>query len=89
VGIDYAEGQALKKGLYPYENSLFPNLSTKPGQDHTFVTDVQMVGLDEIAQEEGRSRSDVIHRIIAKHLQNRGQSKEDENSYMKDAKTRR
>ena len=36
-----------------------------------FVTDGELVGLDEIAQEEGRSRSDVIHRIIGEHLVNR------------------
>ena len=41
----------------------------------TFVTDEQMVGLDEIAQEEGRSRSDVIHRIIAQHLKTDGATK--------------
>jgi hypothetical protein len=50
-----------------------PRRTLKEARSHrvvTFITDGQMVGLDEIAQEEGRSRSDVIHRIIAKHLQN-------------------
>ncbi|MGV7229932.1 MAG: ribbon-helix-helix protein, CopG family [Nitrospirales bacterium] len=50
-----------------------PRRLLKEARSHrvvTFVTDGQMVGLDEIAQEEGRSRSDVIHRIIAQHLQN-------------------
>jgi hypothetical protein len=49
-----------------------PRRTVKEARSHrvvTFVTDGQMVGLDEIAQEEGRSRSDVIHRIIAEHLQ--------------------
>ena len=48
-----------------------PRQALKEARSHrvvTFVTDGQMVGLDEIAQEEGRSRSDVIHRIIAQHL---------------------
>ncbi|MFA9562539.1 MAG: ribbon-helix-helix protein, CopG family [Nitrospirota bacterium] len=35
-----------------------------------FVTGLEVEGLERIAQEEGRSRSDVIHRIIAQHLQN-------------------
>jgi hypothetical protein len=50
-----------------------PRRTLKEARSHrvvTFVTDGQMVGLDEIAQEEGRSRSDVIHRIIAQHLMN-------------------
>jgi hypothetical protein len=50
-----------------------PRQPVKEARSHrvvTFVTGGQMVGLDEIAQEEGRSRSDVIHRIIAQHLQN-------------------
>jgi hypothetical protein len=50
-----------------------PRRLVKEARSHrvvTFVTGGQMVDLDEIAQEEGRSRSDVIHRIIAQHLQN-------------------
>jgi hypothetical protein len=49
-----------------------PRQPVKEARSHrvvTFVTGRQMVGLDQIAQEEGRSRSDVIHRIIAEHLQ--------------------
>ena len=48
-----------------------PRRMVKEARSHrvvTFVTGWQMVGLDKIAQEEGRSRSDVIHRIIAQHL---------------------
>ena len=50
-----------------------PRQPIKEARSHrvvTFVTNGQIVGLDEIAWEEGRSRSDVIHRIIAQHLQN-------------------
>ena len=52
-----------------------PRRMVKEARSHrvvTFITVGQMVGLDEIAQEEGRSRSDVIHRIIAQHLKNMG-----------------
>ena len=48
-----------------------PRRMVKEARSHrvvTFLTSGQMVGLDEIAQEEGRSHSDVIHRIIAQHL---------------------
>ena len=50
-----------------------PRRTVKEARSHrvvTFITDGQMVGLDKIAQKEGRSRSDVIHRILAQHLMN-------------------
>ena len=55
-----------------------PRRTVKEARSHrvvTFVTAGQMVDLDEIAQEEGRSRSDVIHRIIAQHLKTGGATK--------------
>ena len=36
----------------------------------TFVTDQELSGLEQIADEEGRSLSAVVHRIIAQHLKN-------------------
>ena len=55
-----------------------PRQLVKEARSHrvvTFVTGEQMVGLDEIARAEGRSRSDVIHRIIAQHLKTGGATK--------------
>jgi len=45
-----------------------------------FVTGQHVEGMELIAQEEGRSRSDVIHRIIAQHLKSMGTTEKDENS---------
>ena len=36
----------------------------------TFVTDWELEGLEQIAQEEERSLSAVVHRIIAQYLRN-------------------
>lgn len=55
-----------------------PRRLLKEARSHrvvTFVTNGQIVGLDEIARAEGRSRSDVIHRIIAQHLKTDGATK--------------
>ena len=52
-----------------------PRRMAKEARSHrvvAFVTDGDLEGLDEIAQEEERSRSDVIHRIIAQHLKSMG-----------------
>lgn len=37
----------------------------------TFLTDWQVEGLDLLAQKEGRTRSDVVHRIISEFLKKR------------------
>jgi hypothetical protein len=55
-----------------------PRQPVKEARSHrvvTFVTNGQIVGLDELAQEERPSRSDVIHRIIAEHLKTDGATK--------------
>jgi len=36
----------------------------------TFVTDRELESLEQIAYEEERSRSAVVHRILAQHLKN-------------------
>ncbi len=42
----------------------------RPNRVVTFVTGGELEGLEQIAQEEDRSVSGVVHRIIAQHLKN-------------------
>ncbi len=78
MGKDWNEGRVVK-GSMPGRPSK-GIIESRSNRVVAFVTDIQLNGLQQISQEEGRSRSDVIHRIIAQHLKSMGTTEKDENS---------
>ena len=63
--------QPLGKGEFQGSPRRFMK-ERRPHRVVTFVTDRQLDGLRQISQEEGRSLSDVLHRMIAEYLKHNG-----------------
>lgn len=68
MGTDWTEDQAAAR---PRRGR--PSRAPDEARSHrvvTFVTPWEFAGLEQIAQDEERSLSAVVHRIIAHHLKN-------------------